>query len=315
MADSDEIVSYSEDELEASQVASDEHIEENDSVIAAILQENEKLENEQEKKPKRLGKQRAAKVSLNALDSHVLSVIRDLQEEVKSLKRGKKSPQNDSNKKQCIDVTSEERASDRPRCSRNYENETPPSQLSTGKSKQLSSVHTTQSVSAPKIQLSSVSNKQLSPAKTKKVSQSIPQVATSDSDEENDDSVAIHVDNDEDDPLAQEQQDVQQQDQDDGNSSEEEEEDDNIFDEIVGAIDIGGDDDLLCGLPLPDTWAEKVNLAWKTKLQKTSFNTLMLKYRTPSNMTDYKIPRMNKGIWDLCTKWQRKSDLTMSASQ
>ena len=313
MADSDETVSYSEEELQPSEVAAEEeHEEENDSVIAAILQENEKLESEHDYKPKRSGKQRAAKAPTNnGLNEHLLSVILNLQDEVKSLKRGKKSPQREC-KKQCIDVTSEDRV--RPRSSRNYDNEISPSQLSTGKSKQLSSVQKTQSVSAPKIQLSSVPHKQLSPAKN--VSQSIPQVQgdTSDSDDDNDDSVALHVDSDDDDPLAQEQQDVQQQ-QDDGNSSEEEEDDGNIFDDLVGSINLGGDDDLLCGLPLPDTWAQKVNLAWKTKLQKTSFNTLMLKYRTPSNLTDYKIPRMNKGIWDLCSKWQKKSDLSMSASQ
>ena len=66
---------------------------------------------------------------------------------------------------------------------------------------------------------------------------------------------------------------------------------------------------------MPDNWAKKLNSAWKTKQSKTYIAGIMQKYRTPSNLTDFRIPKMNKDIWDLCTKWHRKADLNMSASQ
>ena len=312
-SDTDETVSYSEEEIEASQVVGDEPDNtENDSAIAAILDENEKLEQQREfdEAAKRAGKQRAPKTSITT-DSSIMNVIRQLQDEVKSLKRNKNSPKKGAIKKLRIDTTtSDNGAFDRPRNSKNFENEVPPS-ASSVKSKQLSSVQKQQSVSAPRSQLSSATIKQLSPVK-----QSTAHADLDVSDTDDDDEVTIHVDGNQDDPLARE---VRQQagdvQGDDSSEDDDDDEDNQMFEDLVGAIDIGGDDDLLSGLPLQDTWAQKVNLAWKTKLQKTSFNTLMLKYRTPSNLTDFKIPRMNKGIWDLCSRWQRKSDLSMSASQ
>ena len=93
-----------------------------------------------------------------------------------------------------------------------------------------------------------------------------------------------------------------------------EDENDNIFDDMVDSIDIQGEDDLP-GEPLPQTWADKVNLAWKTKLAKGVFNVLLQKYKTPSNLTEFKVPKMNSEMWRLIGKWQRKADLSLSGSQ
>ena len=96
------------------------------------------------------------------------------------------------------------------------------------------------------------------------------------------------------------------------NSTEDEEDD--IFEDMVEAIDIRGEDDLP-GEALPETWAAKINLAWKTKLAKSAFNVLLQKYKTPSNLTAFKVPKMNSEMWRLIGKWQRKSDLSLSGSQ
>ena len=125
-----------------------------------------------------------------------------------------------------------------------------------------------------------------------------------------DDTVTLDVDEDEDD-LFQEQAQVNNSSDSDQASSDG---DDGIFDDMVGAIDIRGEDEFP-GAALAEVWAEKVNLAWKTKMRKTALNALLTKYQTPSNLTELKVPRMNKEIWRLLGKWQRKSDLTMSSTQ
>ena len=200
-SDTDETVSYSEEEIEASQAVGDEPDNtENDSAIAAILDENEKLEQQRDfdEAAKRAGKQRAPKTSITT-DSSIMNVIRQLQDEVKSLKRTKKSPKKGGIKKLRIDTTtSDNGAFDRPRSSKNYDDEVPPSASSGTKTKQLSSVLKLQSVSAPRSQLSSATMKQLSPVKQ---STAHADLDLSDTD---DDEVTIHVDGTQDDPLAQE---------------------------------------------------------------------------------------------------------------
>ena len=163
-------------------------------------------------------------------------------------------------------------------------------------------------------QLSSASNKlspiknsqQLSTAKLKQVSPAKKPTEPDSSEEE----IELHAENDND-LLAQEVNEENME----GESSEDEGQDDNIFDDIVGAINIGGDDELLSGEPVPTSWAEKLNTAWQTKIPKASLTTIQQKYKTPSNLTSFRVPKMNKDIWDLCTKWHKKADLTMSASQ
>jgi hypothetical protein len=87
-----------------------------------------------------------------------------------------------------------------------------------------------------------------------------------------------------------------------------------MFENMVGAVDIQGDDEVP-GVPLAQIWADKINLAWTTKIGKTAQNFLMQKYRTPSNLNKLKVPQMNNEIWKLCNKWQKKADLQMGAAQ
>ena len=313
MSSDEEIVSYSEEEVDEHQDSDlGEGNTENDAAIAAILEENEQLEKEVPTQEKRTasGKHKAPKVAANQTVVQTSSTdqfesLRLLQEEVNALKRSKKNPESVSSKKQKLDVDAAG-----PQCSKTGSSLTTESkqlrlrvrpstskQLSSGDKIQLSPGKTVQ-------QLSSAKSKQLSSAKTPTAA--LPSLDDQ-SDGSGDDELAIHPHAD-DDPLA-----LEVNAKSEGESSDEE--GDDIFEDLVGAISIGGDDELLTGEPLPTTWATKLNTAWKTKIPKASLTVIQQKYRTPNNLTDFRIPRMNKDIWDLCSKWHKKADLNMSGSQ
>ncbi len=88
----------------------------------------------------------------------------------------------------------------------------------------------------------------------------------------------------------------------------------NDFGDLVDAIQIRGEEELP-GPALLATWADKINLAWKTKIAKNVQTVLLAKYPLPENLTELKIPRMNDEMWNMLNKWQRKSDLTMANTQ
>ena len=315
MPSGDEVmVSYSEEEID-SDTHEDSHSDasvenENREAIAAILEENEQLENETtspQVKRLRSGKHRVSKTT----DSPTLDVmksIRFLEKELKSLKRASSnSSKTDHREKKQKIAEDNELAYDRPCSSKSTEPNTKRSQLSSANTIQLSSVSAKKQLSPVHVkkQHSSARIKQLSPVKQ------LPE----ETDHSDDDNEELELRPDEDgDPLAQE---VQQNaaEQDDLESDAESSDNDDIFDDIVDAVNVGADDDLLIGEPVPDTWAEKLNTAWKTKIPKDHLTALQHKYKTPKNLTAFRIPKMNKEIWDLCSKWYKKADLTMSASQ
>lgn len=91
-------------------------------------------------------------------------------------------------------------------------------------------------------------------------------------------------------------------------------EEDDDFDDLVNAIDVAGEEEQP-GVALVDTWAAKVNLAWRTKMSKPNLTSVQSRYLIPSNLTDLKVPKMNREMWDMINKWQKKSDLTMAYTQ
>ena len=319
MSSDEEIVSYSEEEIDEQQSSDlEEGNTENDAAIAAILEENEILEKEDipnQEKRTASGKHRAPKVAANQTvvqtsSTDLFESLRLLQEEVNALKRSKKAPVGATAKKPKVDVdfvTNDDTAS--PQCSKTGSLQqskqlrlrvrpSTSKQLSSDPKNQLSPVKSVQ-------QLSSARSKQLSPAKIPSAAPALP--LHNQSDDSGDDELALHP-HAADDPLA-----LEVNAESEGESSEDE--GDDIFEDLVGAISIGGDDELLTGEPLPTTWAAKLNTAWKTKIPKQSYTVIQQKYRTPNNLTDFRIPRMNKDIWDLCSKWHKKADLNMSGSQ
>ena len=168
--------------------------------------------------------------------------------------------------------------------------------------------------------LSSALKKQLSPAKKNQLrsgrkqqlrseTYETPENEQEDSDEhQEEDELAIDAHEDGDDPLHREQVEIQTlnnpQIDTDNDESSDDEEPGNFFHEMVGAIDIHGEEDVP-GEALVQSWAEKLNLAWKTKISKTVLTAILQKYRTPSNLTDLNIPKMNREIWNMCDKWQK----------
>ena len=304
---SDETVSYSEAEVERLEA---------ESALNAILDENESLEQQHSVPDDReippSGKQKVSKRSKPAKESAFWQVLAEIQTDIKALKRNRE-PEGEENSKKRLKVTIN--TADH-QCS---SKDTGVSQLSSVEtSKQLRSAQTKQLSSASHdTQLSSEKKKQLSSAP-------IPHANPAN----DDNTVAIDADESDEDPLVREQHAIQQNnlmnnltllDQNAANdvsddSSEEEEDDGNFFEAMVDAIDIRGDEDIPGGA-LVQTWAEKINLAWTTKVSKTALNNLLKKYRTPSNLTDMKIPKMNKEIWRLIDKWQKKADITLAQSQ
>ena len=313
----EELESYSSEEVEQQQSENEYDNTENDAAIAEILEENELLEQTEAATASTVrktasGKHKAAKITASQTVvqspnyASLSKTILALQKEVDTLKRVKKSPE-----KRKIDVNTDQNAYDNAQCSSSGVPPKPKKlKISINNNKQLSSASSNQLSPGKSQQLSTARTKQLSPAKKS----SVPQGNNNDINMSSDDEVALHVNRDND-PLAQEVNAENAAGDSDGDSSEDEGNDNEIFEDLVSAISVGCDDELLSGEPLLENWAKKLNSAWKTKQSKTYIAGIMQKYRTPSNLTDFRIPKMNKDIWDLCTKWHRKADLNMSASQ
>ena len=340
-----EIESYSEEEV----LCDDEQQIEQEIAIKAILNESETLEREQQQTqdetpaPKsdkgKHKKQRGQ--NQKSVDSAFWEVLASIQNDIRSLKRERPAAEdvdsqpgaNAVRKVPKLGVLNLAREAitpaDRPSSSK--AGQLIVEQLSPAKStKQLSPAKSTKQLSPAKStkQLSPAASRQLSPAKKKQLSTARQQVRqkTPERSPRGDDAVEIEEDSGDDDPLRQE---VQQNrvnvistgagasavdETDDGESTDDDNNNDDFFEEMVGAIDIRGDEDVP-GNPLNQSWAEKINLAWTTKLPKATLSSLLTKYRTPNNLTDLKVPKMNKEIWRLCDKFQRKNDINLAQSQ
>ena len=192
------------------------------------------------------------------------------------------------------------------------------SQLSSVKTKQLSPAKKRQLSSAPKENPGQVKLKKVKFAKNKNaLGASTPLFSDTDINTtvthtpamENPDVVQIHLDESDRD-LGEQEDDLPQHEDDD----EAIEENDDDFQDLVDAVDVMNEDEQE-GVPLVDTWAVKVNLAWKAKVSKSNMMSIQGRYLIPSNLTDFKVPKMNQELWRMIGKWQKKSDLAMSHSQ
>ena len=331
---SDETVSYSEEEI---MDVDDTNNNENEQAIDAMLEENERLE-EQENAfltAKRSGKQKASKSSSPVPGTPDMNVemwreLKRLQSELNSLKRpresdvcsNKKGESSTKRKKSEISVNNDvafARQGSSMEVDFKIEGEGSKTQLSSAKFKQLSSANSKQLSSAKLSQLRSANTPQLSSAKSSQLSSAnstktlpVP---------EQDEIVAIHDTADNDDPLRVETEEIQRgedQEDDDGLSSDDEvemeEDGQGLFADLVEGVNIEGDDDRP-GPPLTQIWADKINLAWKTKINKVAYTHLLQKYKTASNLTACKVPSVNKSIWKPLNKWQKKADLNMTSCQ
>ena len=256
MVSSEELESYSSEEIEQESEAEQEqplNNTENDAAIAAILDENEHLEEQAEtstNKRTSSGKQKVAPAKVTAFQTVVKTPnTADLMKSIRMLQKQVDTLQKDP-KKRKIDVSSENAYDHDLQGSSGI----PPKKLKLLKIKQLSSASNKLSPMNNSQQLSTAKSKQLSPAKKPTVSDS--------SEEE----IELHPGK-ENDPLAQEVNEENME----VESTDDEGQDDDIFDDIVGSINIGGDDELLTGEPVPTSWADKLNTAWKTKIPKASY--------------------------------------------
>ena len=324
----EETVAYSEEEVSPQEMDISEGEDETlkaTTVVESMLEDTEDLgdsttkasEDQQQPGPsKGKGKRKAPK------KMDVFEALANIQKELQSLKRKSDEDSRQDNKKvRKIDTEGVQDA-----------------YVKTNSGKQLSSVSVKKQLSSAneKQQLSSATTQRLSTVKGTKQLRTVKKPVKSvvvvpgasachqqqDEQDEEEDAIDLQV-NDDNDPLQHEVRNVFQNNEIDSDddvvvdSSEDDEEvanEEDIFDDIVDSIDIRGEDELP-GMALPQTWASKVNLAWKTKISKTTLLTLLKKYPVPSNLTDLKVPRMNKEIWRLIGKWQRKSDLSMGSSQ
>jgi hypothetical protein len=344
-----ETESYSEEEVE--QCERSENELEQEVAIKAILSESENLEQQQATEsdhehdsetpaPTKVnkGKHKAKKQRKRSVDTSFWEVLSSIQSDIKSLKQKRSHPEDAEDvdgqmganvKVKKVKVVSCSAPSDRPSSSKTglkqLSTVNSDEQLRSAKDQQLSPAPGQQLSPAKSKQLSTATKRQLSPARgqQRRVRQKSPEAEVRT--DANDDTVDIDVeDSSEDDPLLQEVN-LQQNnmnvnvnpnpgavDESDGESSDEN--DDDFFQEMVGAIDIRGDEDVP-GAALVESWASKINLAWTTKVPKTTMTSLLTKFRTPTNLTDMRVPRMNKEIWRLCDKFQRKNDLNMAQSQ
>ena len=344
---SDETASYSEEEVMDIDAGDGEM--ENRSAIDAILEENDRLEAEENAflvakrskaensvasvETKRSGKQKAEK-TLAASDNSArmwkelkrlklqLSTMKDSsspmkrprQNEIPSNSKGESSAKK---KKVGIDVESNSGAFDRPGPSGNK-------QLSSAKT------NTKQLSSATLHQLSSVkTNTQLS--QSAQTSQLRSATATSNTvthNSQEEDDVSLHESENDEDPLRAEAEEIQRNidppnpdnnDDDENLTSDEEGADDedqgeDMFADLVGGVSIEGDKEQP-GPPIMQIWADKINLAWKTKLNKLSHTHMLQKYKIASNLKELKVPSVNKEIWKPLNKWQKKADLNMTSCQ
>ena len=270
---SDETSSYSEEEV----MEVDDGGDENEMAIEAILEENERLEEEENAflDSKRKGKQKAPKSPSRSPDINVQmwKEMKGLKQQLNSLKRSRDNdvPSNakgesaSKKNKMDIDVTTKP-AFDRPGSSK----DTTERQLSSAKPKQLSSATSAQLRSVIKTtQLSSsAQSSQLSSATSK------PKIVVKPTASQNDDNELDIHEEDVEDPLRIEAEEIQRtgndnDDVDDVTSDEDiddvEEESENIFADLVKAVTIEGDKEKP-GPPVDADWAEKINSAWKTKM-------------------------------------------------
>ena len=299
-SEGEETASYSEEEAIMDVERQEEDETEKARAIESILSDSEMLENNETTSKKRRGKQRlrSSPSPPSASEGMMWKVLAKLTEEVKSLKRPQKtSLSGETSKRAKIAVTDDGKAYDRPSSSRHEPMEVE-TQLRSATPKQLSSATVTQLKTATKEQLSSAQkNRQLSSAEN-----DIDDTVTI-QEEENDDPLRIEL-----------QQETLQHEDADESSEEEDVAGDDIFQDMVGAIDIQGEEEAP-GTPLLQVWADKINLAWKTKTNKTAVNALMQKYKIPKNLDALKVPAMNKEIWKPLNKWQKKADLNLSSCQ
>ena len=323
---SDETVSYSEEEVVDFEMDVDP--EPTDVAMATILEESEELEKKSENnnmgngsQSSGKGKQKMPRLRINMVpetktnEADLWKALEKIQNDLVTLrKRNREEDQgdNENHKRAKISTATDSKAFDRPQSSKTFrENELPRNSNSSSK-KQLSSATVKHSGTAiKKNQLSSEkSTQQLSSVQKQPHAVLQNQSDIEEADSNDDEELTLEVGNLGNDPLLQEQAALQAIDE----ASSDDDEEDGILDEMATAIDIRGDDEFP-GAPLALTWAEKINLAWKTKVSKATLNLLSRKYPTPSNLTEMKVPRMNKEIWRLIGKWQRKSDLSLSATQ
>ena len=183
-------------------------------------------------------------------------------------------------------------------------------QLSPAKSKQLSTAKNQQLRSANNQQLSSAKRRhspekqQLSPAQD---------IALEDESSDEEDSLRREL-HEQQSFMATQDGTQQQESEHESDSDQEQADDTQFFEDMVSAIDIRGDEDIP-EAALIQSWADKLNLAWKTKVGEETLTNMLNKYRTPENLKDFQVPKMNKEIWRLCDKFQRKVDLSLAQSQ
>ena len=336
MSSSDETVSYSEEEVD---------VAEQQEALQVILDENEAIgetevavSDQNKVDVTSRGKEKKPKVQEEHDFAKVLS---DIQNDLNHLKRTGGLREKTKNPKKLKISTKSSTAYQKPTCSKvkklsdeSQLSSATKAQLSSATKTQLSSATKTQLSSATKAQLSSANDQQLSPATKKPRISSVivkpTQGGGSLRDESTDElscsgqesdveEVEVDLGNQvPNDPLQQEVQQIQNPVESEESimdgDDQSEEEPANLFEEMVDQIDIRADEDIP-GPALVKSWAEKLNLAWKTKLPKVAQANLLQKYRTPSNLTDWNIPKMNKEIWRLCDKYQRKQDLNSAQAQ
>lgn len=319
---SDETSSYSEEEV----MEVDDGGDENELAIETILEENERLEEEENAflETKRKGKQKAPKSPSSSPDINVQmwKELKRLKQQMNSLKRPRENDVSSNAKgessakknKMDIDVATRP-AFHHPGSSK----DTNERQLSSAKPKQLSSATSSQlrSVIKGKQLSSSAQSSQLSSATSK------PKTVVKSLASQNDDNELDIHEEDVEDPLRIEAEEIQRtgndnDDVDDVSSDEDiddiEEEGENIFADLVKAVTIEGDKEKP-GPPVDDDWAEKINSAWKTKMNKLSHTHMLQKYKIASNLNALKVPSVNKEIWKPLSKWQKKADLNMTSCQ
>lgn len=323
MSSSDETVSYSDEEVVLKPVDSGNEMD----IVEDIMEDQEILQQQEIKNGKQKAPKKATKTETNI---DMWGEIQRLQQELNALKRPRQECNPASTecapKKKKVDfvnitVNSNGGAYDRPESSRKMSDK----QLSSAKESPLSSAKSKQLSSATSKQLSSVSVSPLKLTSLAKVKLSSSQQQSNDvhshiTDE--DDDVNIHDEHFDNDPLRAEAEEIQRAitenlEENEEVSSDEDEgevEGGDIFADLVGGVSVEGDNDRP-GPPLTQIWADKLNLAWKTKMNKSAHVHLLQKYKVASNLDALKVPAVNKEIWKPLNKWQKKADLNMTSCQ
>ena len=267
------------------------------AVIAGILSSSEKLE--ADSGPSGYGKKsRKKRTAEDTQDPQLWKVINHLQKELTSLKR--KTTDHEVSLASPANARSPKRAR----------------QLSPAKSKQLSPAKNQQLRSANNQQLSSATATRRQSPEEQQLSP-VQDIALEEESSDEEDSLRRELHEQQSFMATQagtQQQQQQQESEHESESEQEQADDTQFFEDMVSAIDIRGDEDIP-GAALIQSWADKLNLAWKTKVGKETLANMLKKYRTPENLKDFQVPKMNKEIWRLCDKFQRKVDLSLAQSQ